>query len=132
MACSDRSACVAPIVHPTAAMNTTPLHPGITIAPPRLERHPGRVLKDDFLKPRGITIGMLAERSGLDEWRIRTLLTGTRAIDAPIAVRLANALGTTPLYRMLLQAQHELLLRQRLRRASSRVGSMDVPPSQAE
>lgn len=109
-------------------METTLLHPRIDIASTELERYPGRVLKEDFLKPRGITIDGLAERSGLDEWRIRTLLTGTRAIDANMAIRLADALGTTPLYWMLLQAQHELVLHQRLRRTPRRVDASHAAP----
>ncbi|WP_114240589.1 HigA family addiction module antitoxin [Dyella sp. C9] len=91
------------------------LHPNIEIAQPLPVRHPGKVLKEDFMKPRQLTIPLLAEQSGLDAWRISTVLTGTHPIRANTAFRLAKVLGTSPHYWLLLQLTHEILLEQRLR-----------------
>lgn len=96
------------------------LHPIIEMGSHSPVRHPGRVLKDDFLKARGITVATLAMQTGIGVWRINKLMRGTRAITVDMAFHLAQALDTSALYWMLLQALYDLAVEQGLRDKGTR------------
>lgn len=69
---------------------------------------PGEVLREEFLGPRKMTQGDLAEEMGVPIQRINLLINDKRAVTAETAILLAKALGTTPEFWMNLQAQCDL------------------------
>jgi len=72
--------------------------------------HPGDVLKGDYLERLGLSTDEFAESIGIPPRRIREILNGRRAISADTAMRLADRLGTTPLFWVTLQTNYDLSL----------------------
>ena len=70
--------------------------------------HPGRILKEDWLDPLGITAYRLAKSIRVPLTRIAAILAGKRAISADTALRLARYFGTDAQSWVNLQAHHEL------------------------
>jgi len=70
--------------------------------------HPGEVLKEDFLKPMGITAYKLAKDINVPRNRITAILQGKRAISSDTALRLAKYFGTTAKLWMNLQTAYDL------------------------
>jgi addiction module HigA family antidote len=58
--------------------------------------HPGETLREDFLKPLGLTVNRLAIELQVPVTRINEIARGRRAITADTALRLARYFGTTP------------------------------------
>src|SRR5215471_18658888 len=77
---------------------------------PQSPAHPGEVLRDDYLERLGLSVDELAESMGIPPGRLREILTGRRAISADTATRLADRLGTTPLFWVTLQSNYDLSL----------------------
>ncbi len=69
---------------------------------------PGQILREEFLAPKKMAQGDLAERMGVPIQRINLLVNAKRAVTAETAILLAKALGTTPEFWMNLQAQCDL------------------------
>ena len=59
------------------------------------EAHPGDVLEEFFLKPRGLSAGALAKRLGVPRSRVESLMARATAVTPDMALRLARAFGTT-------------------------------------
>lgn len=57
--------------------------------------HPGKLLKEEFLIPLGITQSELAREIGVTFARINELINGKRGITPDTALRLERFLGTT-------------------------------------
>ena len=57
--------------------------------------HPGEVLREDFLRPLGMSQYALAKALGVPEMRISELVHGKRAITPDTALRLARYFGTS-------------------------------------
>ena len=74
--------------------------------------HPGETLREDFLKPLGLTANRLAIELMVPVTRINDIARGKRAIRADTALRLARFFGTTPQFWMNLQANYDLELAQ--------------------
>ena len=72
--------------------------------------HPGEMLREEFLKPMGITGYQLARALHVPVPRINDIVRERRGITADTAVRLARFLGTTPQYWMNLQSFYEVRL----------------------
>jgi antitoxin HigA-1 len=70
--------------------------------------HPGDVLREDFLKPLGMTPYRLAKGIKLPQSAVSDILKGKRAITAPTALRLSRFFGTTARFWMNLQASYDL------------------------
>jgi addiction module HigA family antidote len=70
--------------------------------------HPGEVLREEFLRPLGITPYRLAKEIGVPQTRVSGILAGKRAISVDTAVRLARYFGTTPQLWLNLQNHHDL------------------------
>jgi addiction module HigA family antidote len=70
--------------------------------------HPGETLREDFLKPLGLTANRLAIELQVPVTRINDIVRGKRAISADTALRLARFFGTTPQFWMNLQANYDL------------------------
>jgi addiction module HigA family antidote len=74
--------------------------------------HPGETLREDFLKPLGMTVHRLAMELGVAATRVNDIVRGKRAITADTALRLARYFGTTPQFWMNLQVNYDLELAQ--------------------
>ena len=76
--------------------------------------HPGETLREDFLKPLGLTPNRLAIELQVPATRINDIARGKRAISADTALRLARYFGTTPQFWLNLQANYDLEVAQDL------------------
>jgi len=72
--------------------------------------HPGETLREDFLKPLGLTANRLAIALQVPVTRVNDIVRGKRAITADTALRLGVYFGTTPQFWMNLQANYDLEL----------------------
>jgi addiction module HigA family antidote len=70
--------------------------------------HPGDLIREDFLKPWGMTPYRLARSTGLSTTAVHEILKGKRAVTAPTALRLSAFLGCSPRYWLGLQAAYDL------------------------
>jgi addiction module HigA family antidote len=74
--------------------------------------HPGETLREDFLKPIGLTANRLAAELFVPVTRVNDIVRGRRAITADTALRLARYFGTTPQFWINLQSNYDLELAQ--------------------
>lgn len=65
--------------------------------------HPGEVLLEEFLKPKDITQRAAAEAMGVSLNRLNEIVKGKRGVTAETALRLAEFVGTTPEFWLILQ-----------------------------
>jgi len=72
--------------------------------------HPGDVLREDFLKPLGMSVNKLALLLGVPATRMGDIVNGRRAVTADTALRLARFFGTTSEFWMNMQVGYELEL----------------------
>jgi addiction module HigA family antidote len=70
--------------------------------------HPGRILKQEFLEPAGITQYRLSKATGLSQVQVGNILRGRRSITAETALRLERALGMSAQTWMNLQTLYDL------------------------
>ena len=75
---------------------------------PKNPFHPGEILLEEFLEPKGATQAAFAEKIGWTKTRLNELIKGKRGITAAAALDLADALGTSPKLWMNLQATFDL------------------------
>jgi len=90
--------------------------------------HPGEILKEDLLKPFGISINRLGRDLRVPVTRMSEIVNGRRGITAGTALRLARYFGTTPEFWMNLQTAYDLDMEQRV--SADRV-QRDVSPREA-
>lgn len=69
--------------------------------------HPGEILREEFLKPMGISQCRLAKSIGVPARRISEMCAGKRSVTADTALRLSRAFGTTPDFWLGLQADYD-------------------------
>ncbi|MEX0696554.1 MAG: HigA family addiction module antitoxin [Dongiaceae bacterium] len=70
--------------------------------------HPGKILREDFLEPMGISVYALAGAIKVPRSRVNDVVLGRRSITADTALRLARYFGTTPELWVNLQARYDL------------------------
>lgn len=70
--------------------------------------HPGRILRDEFMEPAGISQYRLAQAAGLSQVQVGNIIRGRRGITAETALRLERALGMSAQTWMNLQTLYEL------------------------
>ncbi len=70
--------------------------------------HPGEILREDFLKPLGLSANRLALDIHVPVTRITDILRGRRAITTDTALRLARYFRMTPEFWLNLQRDYEL------------------------
>jgi antitoxin HigA-1 len=75
---------------------------------PKNPFHPGEMLLEEFLAPKGVTQAAFAEKIGWTKSRLNELIKGKRGITAAAAPDLADAMGTSPKLWMNLQATFDL------------------------
>jgi len=70
--------------------------------------HPGEMLREEFLKPLGLSQRDLAERIDVPYQRVNELVNRRRGVTPATALRLAKVFGTTPGFWMNLQLRWDL------------------------
>src|SRR5215469_8579104 len=70
--------------------------------------HPGEILREDYLKPLGITMNQLALALRVPATRIAEIVHERRAITAETAIRLGRYFKTTPRFWLNLQTAYDL------------------------
>ena len=70
--------------------------------------HPGEILAEDFMGPRGLTANRLALNLHIPANRLTEIIRGRRAITADTALRLARYFDTSAELWLGLQADYEL------------------------
>lgn len=70
--------------------------------------HPGEVLREDFLKPLGLSQYALAKALAVPEIRISEIVNGKRAITPDTALRLARYFGTSAEFWLGMQMTYDL------------------------
>jgi addiction module HigA family antidote len=70
--------------------------------------HPGEHLREDFLKPYGLSMNKLAMDLRVPVTRIADILAGRRGITSDTALRLARYFKTSPEFWMNMQMKFEL------------------------
>ena len=63
---------------------------------PRKPIHPGAMLLDEFLLPKGMSQREFSEKLGWTPAKLNELVKGKRGVTADSALDLAEALGTSP------------------------------------
>jgi antitoxin HigA-1 len=69
--------------------------------------HPGRILLEEFLAPRGISVWHLAKDIDVSVRRIYQIIQGQRPITADIAHRLAHYFGMSERFWLKLQVRYD-------------------------
>ena len=70
--------------------------------------HPGEVLREDFIKPLGMSQYALAKAIGVPQMRISDLIHARRGISPDTALRLARYFGTSAEFWIGMQATYDL------------------------
>ena len=74
---------------------------------------PGEILKEDFLKPLGISINKLSRDISVPPNRISEIVNGKRAITADTALRLQRYFGIEANFWLNLQNEYDLRLQKK-------------------
>jgi antitoxin HigA-1 len=89
---------------------------------PQWNIHPGEILREEFLKPMGLSVYELAKRLHVPAPRMNDIVLEKRGITADTAVRLAKLFGTSEQFWMNLQSAYEVKsARQKLSRTLKRI-----------
>jgi addiction module HigA family antidote len=70
--------------------------------------HPGEILREEFMKPLGLSMNKLALDLRVPVTRIAEIVHQRRAITADTALRLGRYFKTTPVFWMNLQVRYDL------------------------
>src|SRR5450759_360590 len=70
--------------------------------------HPGEILREDFMKPLGLSANALARALGVTPARINEIVRGHRRVTADTALRLARFFGTDAQSWLNLQSHYDL------------------------
>ena len=70
--------------------------------------HPGEILREDFLKPYGLSMNKLALDVRVPVTRIADIVAERRAITSDTALRLGRYFNTSPQFWMNLQVKYDL------------------------
>jgi addiction module HigA family antidote len=73
-----------------------------------LTEHPGRILLEEFLAPKGVSVWHLAKDIGVPVRRIYEIVECQRSINADIAHRLAHYFGMSERYWLDLQSRYDV------------------------
>ena len=78
--------------------------------------HPGKVLREDFMKPLGLSQYRLAKDIGVSPIRISQIVRGKRSITVDTAMRLARYFSTSVAVWLRLQVRYDLEVAEREKR----------------
>jgi len=87
--------------------------------------HPGEILREEFMKPRGLSQNALARALNVPPRRINEIVLEKRGITADTALRLARFFGTSAEMWTGLQADYDL---RRVRYEKARIIEREVEP----
>lgn len=90
--------------------------------------HPGEILREDLMKPLGLSINRVARDLRVPVTRMSEIVNGRRSITADTALRLSRYFGSSPQFWMNLQAAYDLEV---ATRASAERIERDVHPRAA-
>lgn len=94
---------------PTTSKSPTTTELGDAMKDKRLKPvHPGEILREEFLKPLGLSQNRVALAIGVHPRRINEIVLEKRGITADTALRLARFFGTSPEFWLGLQKDFEL------------------------
>jgi antitoxin HigA-1 len=71
--------------------------------------HPGEVLLEEFMKPKGLTSSALAAKIGVPVNRVSQIIAGKRAVTADTAWKLSKEFGSAEFW-MNLQSAYDLTI----------------------
>lgn len=74
----------------------------------RVTTHPGEVLREEFMKPLGISDRALATALGVSRYRVAAVRRERRRVDTDTALRLSLYFGTSAEFWVNMQATHDL------------------------
>ena len=74
----------------------------------RIRTHPGDVLREEYLKPLGMSARSLAEAIGVPANRLTEIIRERRGVTADTAIRLGKYFGTDARFWINLQVAHDL------------------------
>ncbi|WP_237152335.1 HigA family addiction module antitoxin [Oryzibacter oryziterrae] len=74
----------------------------------RVTTHPGEVLREEFMKPLGISDRALAAALGVSRYRVAAVRRERRGVDADTAIRLGRYFGTSAEFWINMQAAQDL------------------------
>ena len=74
----------------------------------RIRTSPGEILREEFMKPLGLSGNELARQLKVPANRINDIVRGRREVSADTALRLARYFGTTARFWLNAQAAHNL------------------------
>jgi antitoxin HigA-1 len=75
---------------------------------PNWRVHPGEILREEFLKPLGMSVYELAKRLRVPAPRVNDIVLERRGVSADTAVRLSRFFGTTEQFWLNLQSAYEV------------------------
>ena len=75
---------------------------------PNWRVHPGEILREEFLKPLGMSAYELAKRLRVPAPRVNDIVLERRGVSADTAVRLSRFFGTTEQFWLNLQGSYEV------------------------
>ncbi len=70
--------------------------------------HPDEVLREEFMRPLGVSAGRIAKACGVPRTRIERIAAEAMGISGDTAARLSRFFGTSPEFWMNLQTRFEL------------------------
>jgi addiction module HigA family antidote len=70
--------------------------------------HPGEQLREEFMKPLGLTAYRLAKEIGVPVTRVQAIIAERRGITGDTALRLARYFSTSPEFWLNLQRDYQL------------------------
>ena len=74
----------------------------------RQPTHPGKIIKEDYLKPLSLTISELASILGISRKMLSKIINERGAVSPDMALRLSRAFDTTPDFWLNLQKNRDL------------------------
>jgi addiction module HigA family antidote len=74
----------------------------------RIRTHPGEVLREEYLKPLGMSARALAQTIGVPANRLTEIVREKRSVSADTAIRLGRYFNTDALFWINLQVAHDL------------------------
>lgn len=71
-------------------------------------KHPGELLKSEFIEPNELTVYRVAKDSGIPQPTLQLIVTGKRSITSETALRLGIYFGIDAQFWMNLQSEYDL------------------------
>ncbi len=90
--------------------------------------HPGRILREEFMAPVGLTAYAIAKALSVPLPRVNDIVREKRGVSAEMAVLLSAYFGTTDNYWINLQAHYDLeMAKDRMAEHAARIRTRKVP-----